>query len=212
MFGGGTDTSAITVEWALAELVANQDRLKLVEAEVDRVVGHGNAVEISDLTKMPYLGAVVKETMRLHPVIPLLISHRATQSCEVDGYAVVEGTQVMVNVWAIGRDPDVWENPLQFLPERFMDGHSDNNNNNSALHGQSFGFLPFGSGRRICPAWKLGFLSVQLILANLIRQIDLRQSTAPKLVESYGGVVSALHTPLIIKAHPRLPAHSLLQI
>jgi hypothetical protein len=88
-----------------------------------------------------------------------------------------------------------------------MDGHSDDNNNNKALHGQSFGFLPFGSGRRICPTWKLGFLSVQLIiLSNLVRQIDLRQSAAPKLVESSNSFVPALQTPLIVKARPRLPA------
>jgi cytochrome P450 len=102
----------ITIEWALTELVANQDMLKLVEAEVNRVVRHGGAIEISDLAKMQYLRAVVKEMMRLHPVAPLLIPHRATQYCEVDGYAIDEGTQVMVNVWAIGRDPDVLENHL----------------------------------------------------------------------------------------------------
>jgi cytochrome P450 len=201
MFGAGTDTSAITAEWALAELVANKDQLRLVEEELDRVVGHGGEVEISDLANMPYLSAVVKETMRLHPVAPLLIPHRATQSCEVGGYGVVQGTQVMVNVWAIGRDPSVWENPLRFHPERFMESHLSN----IAIHGQSFGFLPFGSGRRICPARKLGFLSVQLIVADLVQRIDLRHSMVPKLVESRD-VVSALESPLIVKACPKLQA------
>jgi flavonoid 3'-monooxygenase len=199
MFAGGTDTSAITAEWALAELMANQDQIRLVEEELDRVVGRGGKVEILDLANMPYLSVVVKETMRLHPVIPLLIPHRATQSCEVGGYRVVQGTQVMVNVWAIGRDLSVWENPLQFHPERFMENHSSN----SAIRGQSFGFLPFGSGRRICPASKLGFLSVQLILANLVHHIDLRYSMVPKLTESSGGVDLTLETPLIVKAHPK---------
>jgi hypothetical protein len=87
-----------------------------------------------------------------------------------------------------------------------MDGHSDDNDNNNALHGQSFGFLPFGSERRICPAWKLSFLSVQLIiLSNLVHQIDLRQSAAPKLVKSSNSFVPALQTPLIVKARPRPP-------
>jgi cytochrome P450 len=126
MFGTGTDTSAITTEWALAELMANQDQLKLVEEELDRVVGYNSEVEISDLANMPYLSVVVKETMRLHPVLPLLIPHWATQSCEVGGYGVVQGTQVMVNVWAIDRDPSVWENPLQFHPECFTESHLSN--------------------------------------------------------------------------------------
>jgi cytochrome P450 len=205
MFGGGTDTSATTTEWALAELMANQDQLRLVEEELDRVVGHDGEVKISDLANMPYLSAVVMETLRLHPVVPLLIPHRATEFCKVGGYGVVQGTQVMVNVWAIGRDPSMWENPLQFYPERFLESHLSN----ITIHGQRFGFLPFGSGRRICPAQKLGFMSVQLILANLIHQIDLRHSTVPKLTASSRGMVLELETPLIVKAYPKQPIGNL---
>jgi cytochrome P450 len=168
-----------------------------VEEELDGVVGHDSEVKISDLANMPYLSVVVKEMLRLHLVIPLLIPHQATEFCK--------GTQVMVNVWAIGRNPSLWENPLRFYPEHLLESHLSN----ITIHGQSFGFLPFGSGRRICPARKLGFLSVKLIVANLVHQIDLRHSMVPKLTTSSRGLVLELETPLIVRACLKKPVGTL---
>ena len=198
MFGGGTDTSSITIEWALAELLANHDKLDRIQEELKKVVGNSRLVEISDIPKLPYLSAVVKETMRLHPVLPLLIPHEAIQSCTLDGYEILQGTQVFINVWAIGRAPEVWKNALIFQPERFLES-------NISVQRQHFGFLPFGSGRRICPAWMLGLLTVELILANLVQTIDLKASDKPQLTESRENVIMTLKTPLSLKACRKAP-------
>ena len=199
MFGGGTDTSSITIEWALAELLANHDKLDRIQEELMKVVGNNRLVEISDIPKLPYLSAVVKETMRLHPALPLLIPHEAIQSCTANGYEILQGTQVFINVWAIGRAPEVWENALTFYPERFLES-------NISGQSQHFGFLPFGSGRRMCPGWMLGSLTVELILANLVHTIDLKASDKPQLKESPETVIMTLKTPLSLKVCPKAPA------
>ncbi|XAR65867.1 hypothetical protein NMG60_11011852 [Bertholletia excelsa] len=124
-----------------------------------------SSVNESDLSKFQYLHACVKETFRLHPPAPFLVPRRATETCEVMNYRVPEGSLVMVNVWAIGRDPSIWEDPLSFRPERFLGLDLD-------FRGQDFEFLPFGAGRRICPALPLATKQVHLILAALIRWFD----------------------------------------
>ena len=120
MFSGGTDTSPIEVEWALAELVANPDKMERLQDELTRVIGNTRSVDISDLPDLPYLFAVIKEAMRMHPVVPLLVPHKLTETCELNGYEVIAGTQAYINMWAIGHDPNVWDDPWQFRPERFL--------------------------------------------------------------------------------------------
>ena len=121
MFSGGTDTSTVPIEWALVELLANPEKMALLQNELAEVVGNAKLVDISDIPNLPYLTAVVKETMRMHLVVPLVLSHKLMQSCELFGYEILADTQVFVNVWAISHDPCVWDNPSEFLPRRFLE-------------------------------------------------------------------------------------------
>ncbi|CAA7050736.1 unnamed protein product [Microthlaspi erraticum] len=165
MFGAGTDTNSSTVEWAMSELLRNPKTLAKAQAEIDRVIGQKGVVEESDILELPYLAAVVKETFRLHPAAPLLVPRKAEADVEVLGYLVPKDTQVLVNVWAIGRDPSVWENPMKFEPERFMGKDID-------VKGRDYELTPFGAGRRICPGLPLAVKIVPLMLASLLYSFD----------------------------------------
>ncbi|KAL5997459.1 hypothetical protein ACLOJK_008389 [Asimina triloba] len=174
MFVAGTDTSAITTEWALAELINHPDVFKKARDEIDSVVGESRLVEESDLPNLLYLQTIVKETLRLHPTGPVIL-REAIEDCKIDGYDVPAKTQVFVNVWALGRDPEQWTNPLEFNPQRFMPSDSDGNVNGGShvdVRGQHFHLLPFGSGRRGCPGTSLALLVVQTALASMIQCFD----------------------------------------
>uniref|UniRef100_A0A1J3J953 Cytochrome P450 76C4 n=1 Tax=Noccaea caerulescens TaxID=107243 RepID=A0A1J3J953_NOCCA len=165
LFTAGTDTNSSTVEWAMAELVRNPKKMAKAQAEIDSVVGQKGVVEESDILDMPYLAAVVKESFRLHPAAPLLAPRKAEADAEVLGFMVPKDTQILVNVWAIGRDPSVWDNPTQFEPERFMGKDID-------VKGKDYELLPFGAGRRICPGLPLAMKTVPLMLASLLYSFD----------------------------------------
>lgn len=164
LISAGTDTSTSTIEWAMAELIKNPESMNKVREELAREINHDFAKE-SHLPQLPYLQACVKETLRLHPPAPILIPHRALESCTVMNYAIPKNAQVVVNVWAIGRDPTIWVEPLKFNPERFL---------NSALDfkGSDYEFVPFGAGRRICPGLSMAAKQVPLVLASLIHFFD----------------------------------------
>ncbi|KAF8389549.1 hypothetical protein HHK36_024065 [Tetracentron sinense] len=164
LLAAGTDTSTSTIEWAMSELINNQEPMNKVRVELAREIDQ-NVVTESNLPQLPYLHACVKETLRLHPPAPLLIPHRAAESCKVMNYTIPKDTQVFVNVWAIGRDPMIWEDPLTFKPERFLSSDLD-------FKGNNFEFLPFGAGRRICPGLPMATKQVHLILASLIHFFD----------------------------------------
>ncbi|KAL4198233.1 hypothetical protein AMTRI_Chr03g44850 [Amborella trichopoda] len=170
IFGAGTDTSATTMEWALAELVNNPNIFAMARDEIFSVVGRQRVVEESDLPNLPYLQAIVKETLRLYPVGPLIL-RESTQDCKVGGYDIPKGAHIFVNVWAIGRDPNSWEDPLKFKPERFI---VESGGTNVDVKGQNFHLLPFGSGRRMCPGTSLALLVVETALASLIQCFDFR--------------------------------------
>ncbi|KAL0739773.1 hypothetical protein Bca4012_081286 [Brassica carinata] len=165
LFGAGTDTNSSTVEWAMAELLRNPKTMEKAQAEIDRVIGQKGFVEESDISELPYLQAVVKEVFRLHPAAPLLVPRKAESDVEVLGYMVPKDTQVLVNVWAIGRDPSVWENPTRFDPERFLGKETD-------VRGRDYELTPFGAGRRICPGLPLAVKIVPLMLASLLYSFD----------------------------------------
>ncbi|VVB03471.1 unnamed protein product [Arabis nemorensis] len=165
LFTAGTDTSSSTVEWAMAELLGNPKTMAKAQAEIDCVIGQKGVVEESDISEMPYLQAVVKETFRLHPAAPLLLPRKAESDVEVLGFLVPKDTQVLVNVWAIGRDPSVWENPDRFEPERFSGKEID-------VKGRDYELTPFGAGRRICPGLPLAVKTVSLMLASLLYSFD----------------------------------------
>lgn len=165
MMAASMDTSATMIEWALSELIKHPPMMKKVINELEKVVGMERMVEESDLESLEYLNMVVKETLRLHPVAPLLIPHESMEDCTVDGFHIPQKSRVIVNVWAIGRDPNAWTDADNFLPERFMESDID-------FRGQHFQFIPFGSGRRGCPGMQLGLTVVRLVLAQLVHCFD----------------------------------------
>ncbi|GLJ32251.1 hypothetical protein SUGI_0649060 [Cryptomeria japonica] len=167
-FAAGTESSTTIVEWAMVEFIRNPEKLNRVRQELDEVVGRNRRVEESDVDHLPYLHASLKELFRLHPTAPVLLPHRAECSCEIGGFVIPKDTQVMVNVWAIGRDTAIWNNPSKFMPERFLEGE----NSKIDYRGQDFELIPFGAGRRICPAIHLASRMVSFVLASLLHSFE----------------------------------------
>lgn len=166
---GGTETTSSTVEWGLTELLCNPETMVKARAELAKVVGANRSFEESDIDNLPYLQAVVKETLRLHPPIPLLIPRRAMpENTNFMGYKIPRNTQVFVNAWAIGRDPECWDEPSSFKPKRFLVPGSTT----SDYKGQHFEMIPFGGGRRNCPGIPLAQRMVPLILGSLIHEFE----------------------------------------
>lgn len=161
MFFAGSETTSTVIEWAMAELLRQPEAMRKVKEELIEVVGDNRNVEESDIEKLPYLQVVVKETLRLHPPLPLLLPRNTIQDTKFVGYDIPKDTQVLVNAWAIGRDPDSWEDPLSFKPERFLGLNID-------YKGQNFELIPFGSGRRICVGMLFAQRVILLGLASLI--------------------------------------------
>ncbi|XP_042483493.1 cytochrome P450 71A1-like [Macadamia integrifolia] len=165
MFVGGTDTSAITVEWAMAELIRNPRVMKKAQEEVRRVVGKKSRAEEDDICQMDYLKSIMKESLRLHPPGPLLFPRETTKDTDIKGYHIPSKTRVFINAWVIQRDPKLWDNPEEFIPERFTSSPVD-------FKGQDFKYIPFGTGRRSCPGISFASASSELILANLLYCFD----------------------------------------
>ncbi|KAL2346963.1 hypothetical protein Fmac_000963 [Flemingia macrophylla] len=161
MIVGGSDTTSTTLEWIFAELLKNPNAMKKAQEEVRRVVGINSRVDENCVNQMNYLKCVVKETMRLHTPVPLLVARETASSVQLRGYDIPPKTMVFINAWAIQRDPKFWDNPEEFIPERFEISQVD-------LRGQDFQFIPFGSGRRVCPGISFGLASTEYVLANLL--------------------------------------------
>ncbi|KAG8642905.1 hypothetical protein MANES_12G140900v8 [Manihot esculenta] len=149
------------IEWALSELIKHPGAMKKVQKELEEKVGMERMVEESDLESLEYLEMVIKETFRLHPVAPLLLPHEATEDAIIDGFLIPKKSHVIINAWAIGRDPKAWTDAEKFWPERFMGSKLD-------IRGRDFQLLPFGSGRRGCPGIQLGMTVVRLVVAQLV--------------------------------------------
>ncbi|TVU13374.1 hypothetical protein EJB05_40426, partial [Eragrostis curvula] len=164
-FAGGIDTCAVTMIWIMSELMRNPRVMLKALAEVRGLIRNKPKVDEEDIKNLKYLKMVIKENFRLHPPGTLLIPRETMQSCLISGYNVSPGTRVFVNVWAMGRDPGIWDNPEEFYPERFEESHVD-------FKGSNFELLPFGSGRRACPAVAMGVANVELALANLLYCFD----------------------------------------
>ncbi|KAK1408803.1 hypothetical protein QVD17_40861 [Tagetes erecta] len=173
----GTDTVAVLIEWILARLVLHVDIQAKVQDELHRVVGMSRAVTEADIPSLVYLNAVVKEVLRLHPPGPLLSWARlAINDTIIDGHEIPAGTTAMVNMWAICRDPEIWKNPLEFRPERFLDeteGLVD-----MSVMGTDLRLAPFGSGRRSCPGKGLGLTTVSFWVALLLHEFELGRCDA----------------------------------
>ena len=170
MFEAGTATSSLVLEFAMVELMRNPYLMAKLQAEVRKNTPMGQEmVKEENLASMAYLTAVVKETLRLHPPAPLLIPHQSMADCDIDGYTIPSGTRVIINAWAISRDPKSWEKAEEFMPERFMDGGSSVDID---FKGKDFQFTPFGAGRRMCPGANFGLATINIMLANLMYCFD----------------------------------------
>lgn len=198
---GATDTSSTTIEWTMTELLRNPEKIKKVHEELERVIGNRKIVEESDINQLHYLEAVVKETMRLHPVIPLLVPHSPSVATVVAGYTIPKGSRVLINVWSIMRDPKAWKDPLEFQPERFLE-HPELGD----YRGNNFNYLPFGSGRRICAGINLAEKMVMHVLATLLHSFDwkVEDATSLNLSERFG-IVMRKKDPLMAIPTTRLP-------
>ncbi|VYS58648.1 unnamed protein product [Arabidopsis thaliana] len=162
----GIDTGALTMIWTMTELARNPELMKKVQGEIrDRLGNNRERITKEDLDKVPFLNLVIKETFRLHPVAPLLLPRETMAHVKVQGYDIPPKRRILVNAWAIGRDPKLWTDPEEFKPERFIDSPVD-------YRGQHFELLPFGSGRRICPGMAMGMATLELGLLNLLYFFD----------------------------------------
>ncbi|XVE56654.1 hypothetical protein DITRI_Ditri04bG0028000 [Diplodiscus trichospermus] len=170
MFMAGTETTSTTIEWVMAELLKNPNVMKKVQKEVRNVAGKKSEVDVNDINQMEYLKCVVKETLRLHPAAPLLVPRETTASVKLGGYDIPSNVTVLINAWAIQRDPNWWENPEDFIPERFENSPID-------FKGQDFQYIPFGCGRRGCPGMQFGVASVEYMIANLLYWFDWKLPT-----------------------------------
>ncbi|KAL0813297.1 hypothetical protein Bca101_069740 [Brassica carinata] len=171
MFVGGTDTNSSTLEWAMAELLTNPTTMAKAQTETKQMLGLNGFVQEPDISELPYIQAIVKETFRLHPPVPFLLLREAETDVEIFGYFVPKDAQVLVNVWAIGRDPGVWENPTRFEPERFLGKEID-------VKGKNYKLTPFGAGRRICSGLPLAVKMVSLMLVSLLYSFEWKLPNA----------------------------------
>ncbi|VVB13967.1 unnamed protein product [Arabis nemorensis] len=160
MFNAGTDTSALTMEWAMSVLLNHPDKLEKLREEIKANVKHNGIIQDSDLSRLPYLRCVIYETLRLYPVAPLLLPHYSSKRFNLGSYEIPENTMLLVNAWAVHRDGEFWEDVDVFKPERFEGFVGDRD---------GFRFLPFGVGRRACPAAGLGMRVVALAVGALVQ-------------------------------------------
>ncbi|KAK7400639.1 hypothetical protein VNO78_11868 [Psophocarpus tetragonolobus] len=172
-FSAGTDSRAVAIEWALAELINNPRVLQKVRDEVYNVVGKDRLVDEADTQNLPYIRSIVKETFCMHPPLPV-VKRKCVEECEINGYVIPEGALILFNVWAVGRDPKYWDRPLEFRSERFLESGGEGEAGPIDLRGQHFQLLPFGSGRRMCPGVNLATSRMATLLASLIQCFDLQ--------------------------------------
>eukprot|EP00257_Ricinus_communis_P007138 XP_002523238.2 cytochrome P450 71B10 [Ricinus communis] len=165
IFLAGVDTGAITLVWAMTELIRNPRVMKKAQEEIRSCIGDKRKVSEIDIEKLGYLKIVLKETLRIHPPGVLLIPRETMAQFSINGYDIYPKTRIQVNVWAMGRDPKIWKNPQEFYPERFLDSSID-------YKGMNYELLPFGGGRRGCPGITMGMTTVELALANLLFYFD----------------------------------------
>ena len=164
MLTAGTDTSSVTIEWALSLLLNHPEVLEKARAELDAQVGTDRLVDEHDLSNLPYLHNIISETLRLYPPTPMLVPHESSDDCKIGGYNIPRGTILLVNAWAVHRDPNVWDDPTSFKPERF-----------EGLQVQPSKLIPFGMGRRSCPGSGLAQRVVGLALGSLIQSFDWKR-------------------------------------
>ncbi|XP_028799772.1 cytochrome P450 71D10-like [Neltuma alba] len=190
MFFGATETTATILEWAMAELLRNPETMKEAQAEVRKVFGNKGYVEETELHKLKYTDAVIKEILRLHPPLPLLVPRENFETWEINGYKIPSNSRIIVNAWALGRDPKYWNEVEKFQPQRFLDPSTDYN-----FKGTNHQYIPFGSGRRICPGSSFGYAVIDLAIAKLLYHFDWKLPDGMKpedldMEETFGNTAS----------------------
>nr|XP_043611366.1 cytochrome P450 81Q32-like [Erigeron canadensis] len=201
LLSAGTDTSSGTMEWVLSFLLNNPEHLKKAQVEIDTYVGKDRLLDESDISNLPYLRCIINETMRMKPPGPLVF-HESAKNCVVGGYHIPRGTMLLMNLWAMQNDPKNWEDPQEFKPERFI-----------GLEGSRDGYklMPFGAGRRKCPAENLAMRMIGLTLGTLIQCFDWDRMSDEKIDMTEGkGLTMPKAKPLVAKCQPRQQAAKLL--
>lgn len=199
MFLAGSETTSSTIEWAMTELLRHPECMAKVKAELRRVVGEEGKLEERHIDALPYLQNVVKETFRLHPPIPFLVPRKAVKDTHFMGYHIPKNTQLFVNVWAIGREPETWKDPSSFKPERFLDS------NHIDYKGQHFELIPFGAGRRMCAGIPLAHRMLHLTLGSLLYHFDweLESGTSVETMDIRENLAMVMRKLEPLKAVPR---------
>ncbi|KAJ6724355.1 CYTOCHROME P450 71D10 [Salix viminalis] len=165
MFSGGGDTSSTALEWAMSELIKNPRVMEKAQKEVRQVFDDiGTVPDETNLQDLKFLKLVIKETLRLHPSLAV-IPRECRKRCEVHGYDIDVKSRVLINAWAIGRDPIYWNEAEKFYPERFIDVSAD-------FKGSSFEFIPFGAGKRMCPGMSFAIANIEFTLAQMLYHFD----------------------------------------
>ncbi|KAK9062092.1 hypothetical protein SSX86_019277 [Deinandra increscens subsp. villosa] len=165
IFAAGTDTSSITIEWAMTEMMRNPIVMHKVQTEVREAFNGKKTITEKDLQSLNYLQLVIKETLRLHSPVPLLLPRECREQCRIGGYDIHVNQKVMINAWACATDPEYWEDAESFKPERFEKTSVD-------FMGNDYEFIPFGAGRRMCPGVTFGLRSVEFFLAHMLYFYD----------------------------------------
>ncbi|WOH03423.1 hypothetical protein DCAR_0622820 [Daucus carota subsp. sativus] len=199
LFIAGTDNISSTIGWAMSELVLHPDVMHKVRGEISERIKGKERLEEAETLELHYLQSVLKETMRLHLTVPLLLPHKSETDVKLNGYMIPKNTRVIINAWAIAHDTNSWENPDHFKPERFIGSEID-------YKGQHFSFLPFGSGRRMCSGIRLAERAMSLILVSLVAHFDwkLPNNMLPEELDMDDtfGVTAQRATPLLLIPTP----------
>ncbi|XP_071733298.1 cytochrome P450 81Q32-like [Rutidosis leptorrhynchoides] len=189
----GTDTSSVTIEWAMSLLLNHPDVLEKARIEIDKYIGQERLVQETDPPNLPYIQCIVNETLRLYPAAPILVPHEASEDCTIGGFDVARGTMVLINAWAIHRDPTIWDDSLSFKPERFEE-----------IGNEGYKFIPFGMGRRQCPGSGLAYRVVGLTLASLIQCFEWKRVGEELVSFSEGkGITMPKEVPLEARCRAR---------
>ncbi|KAH6809407.1 hypothetical protein C2S51_027190 [Perilla frutescens var. frutescens] len=196
ILAGGTDTTSATLEWAMTELLRHPTVLKKLQTELRETLKDRKAITNEDLGKMQYLKAVVKETLRFHPPITLL-ARVAREDVTVMGHDVAAGTMILINTWAIGREPASWEEPDKFHPDRFLNSSVD-------FRGVDLELIPFGAGRRGCPGITFAMGSIELVLANLLHRFEWKLEEDLDTTELPGTTIHRKYPLLAVATHCNL--------
>ncbi|KAJ9567150.1 hypothetical protein OSB04_003116 [Centaurea solstitialis] len=194
------DTIPTTLTWILALLINNPHVLKKAQNELEICFGRDGEIRESNLKNLVYLEAIIKESMRLYPAAPLLVPHESIEDCIIGGYTVPKGTRLLVNVWKIHHDPEIWSDPFEFQPERFLSSKREID-----VRGQHFELIPFGSGRRMCIGSSLALEAMQLILASIIHGFEFRNPSNEQKIDmtEICGLVNRKAIPLELLVIPR---------